>query len=89
MMRKLAYVKLNNQTPKAFGAVPVNQGCRSEVLSLHNVRIAFGNGCDHSSYVSFEHRRIGIVLSNLAGPGEFRRRAKRAIKGSVPGFIVF
>jgi hypothetical protein len=51
MEAKLAYIQLNSQTacpPRA--AVPVNQGrCRS--YFTRNTWIAFGHGCDHSSYV--------------------------------------
>ena len=49
---KLAYIRLNIQTPcPPRGAVPVNQGRTWEILSFCSFRIAFGHGCDCSSYV--------------------------------------
>jgi hypothetical protein len=36
---KLAYVTLNMQTPKTFGAVPVNSGRTWEAVSLYSCRI--------------------------------------------------
>jgi hypothetical protein len=35
---KLGYIKLNIQTPKAFGAVPVNSGRIWEAFSLYSFR---------------------------------------------------
>src|SRR6266571_6726061 len=44
---KLAYVKLNTQTPSPpRGAVPVNLGRTWEALSFWSFRIEFGDGCD-------------------------------------------
>src|SRR5437899_9924466 len=44
---KLAYVKLNIQTPSPpRGAVPVNLGRTWEALSFWSFRIEFGHGCD-------------------------------------------
>ena len=66
---KITYVKLNNQMPcPPRGTVPVNQGCRSEALSLHDIRIAFGNGCDRSNYVATHFARlIELVLVGHGG----------------------
>jgi hypothetical protein len=49
---KLAYVRLNIQTPcPPRGAVPVNQGRLRRYFTL-TARIAFGYGCDCFSYVA-------------------------------------
>jgi len=48
---KLAYIKLNSQTPcPPRGAVPVNQGCFGRFFHSH-IRIALGHGCDYFCYV--------------------------------------
>ena len=58
---KFAYILLNNQMPwPPRGTVPVNQGRRWEYFSIHDIRIAFGNGCDHSSYVVHDGIACGI-----------------------------
>jgi hypothetical protein len=57
MKAKLTYFKLNSQTacpPRT--AVPVNQGCCGGSFTL-DTRIAFGHGCDLSSYV---RDRLGL-----------------------------
>jgi hypothetical protein len=36
---KLAHIRLNIQTPKAFGGVPVNSGGAWEAVSLYSCRI--------------------------------------------------
>jgi hypothetical protein len=36
---KLTYIKLNIQTPKAFGGVPVDSGRTWEAVSLYSCRI--------------------------------------------------
>jgi len=44
---KLAYIKLNIQTPcPPRGAVPVNQGRAWEAISFCPFQIEFGHGCD-------------------------------------------
>jgi len=51
--RKLAYIRLNSQTPcPPRGAVPVNTGAWfCEAVSSQHARFAFGNDCDCPSYV--------------------------------------
>ena len=49
---KITCVKLNFQPRKLSGLFRSTQGHCSEAVSLHNTRIAFGEGCDRLSYVS-------------------------------------
>jgi len=50
------------------GTVPVNQGRCLEALSTHNVRIAFGNGCDHLGYVAAKCNG-GFISCNMGLSG--------------------
>src|SRR6267378_7346396 len=56
---KIAYIKLNRQTPcPPRGAVPVNPWVLSEILSTLNTRFAFGHGGDHPGYVNVKFNPI-------------------------------
>jgi len=79
---KLAYVRLNNQTPcPPRGTVPVNQGRTWEAISFCSFRIALGHGCDYPGYVrsflaegrAFEKRGLhGVEWVNLGSGGQFQ-----------------
>ncbi|MBI4325860.1 MAG: hypothetical protein HY674_11425 [Chloroflexi bacterium] len=77
---KIAYVKLNTQTPShPRGAVPVNQGRTWEALSFCSFRIEFGHGCDCPSYVA---PLIGQVLAEGKGKTGIREQ-KAEVRNTV------
>jgi hypothetical protein len=79
-IEKLAYIKLNRQTPcPPRGAVPVNTRRLWEALSLQP-RLAFGHGGDRLSYVGVKAKSIPTPLAISKSEG-----AICGIKGSTNG----
>ena len=79
---KLAYIKLNSQTPcPPRGAVPVNQERTWEALSFCSFQFAFGDGCDRPSYVRNLLAQNGATSKNGMN---FSRRGQTASSTNAP-----